>query len=61
MIAERITVTHIRPPVSSRAFDYCAIFDSYDGADDAPEAANPVGRGPSRYDAIIDLLFQVDG
>lgn len=43
------------PPIPDRRFDWSAIFDDYDGAEDS---RCPIGRGPTREAAIADLMEQ---
>lgn len=53
MIAERIRVEYAHPPIPPRAFDYTATFDGY-------EPGDPIGSGPTAYDAILDLLAEAE-
>lgn len=55
MIADRIHLEHVRPPVPSTAFDWRATFDSYSG-----EPGDPMGYGPTPYDAVLALLREAD-
>ena len=43
------------PPIPERHSDWSAVFDGYDGA---PDAHDPIGRGPTELAAIADLLDQ---
>lgn len=43
----KIITTYVRPPVPTRAFDYCAYFDG--------EEEGPVGWGRTIPDALEDL------
>jgi hypothetical protein len=46
------------PPIPVRQFDWSAIDDdTYDGADDS---SCPIGHGATEFDAIEDLLEQID-
>lgn len=40
-------------PIFTNAFDWCATFDDY-------EPGDPVGRGVTKADAVIDLLEQME-
>lgn len=55
MIADRILACYDPPPTPTHKFDYCAIFDSYGG-----EPSDPVGYGPTKYAAILDLLAEAE-
>lgn len=37
-----------------------AVFDNYDGAEDSSRHHNPIGHGPTRYEALLDLLEHLD-
>lgn len=41
------------PPIPYRGADWSAVFDGYDGAEDANDI---IGRGPTELAAIADLL-----
>jgi hypothetical protein len=43
------------PPIPERHSDWSAVFDGYDGAEDAHDI---IGRGPTELSAIADLLEQ---
>ena len=45
------------PPISCRNFDWSAVTDNYDGADDSTD---PIGRGATEQDAIADLIEQLE-
>lgn len=55
MTPRRIHVEYVHPPIPVRAFDFCATYDDYSGEPD-----DPVGYGPTRYDAILSLLEEED-
>ena len=44
------------PPIPVRDFDWSAVDDNYDGAEDSH---CPIGRGRTEQDAINDLLEQL--
>jgi len=49
-----IKTSHIRPPISTRSFDWSAVDDStYDGP------GSPIGHGATEREAIDDLLEQL--
>lgn len=55
LVTKTITTSFDHPPIPDRSHDYSAIFNSsydYDA---------PIGRGPTREAAIIDLLQQAEG
>ena len=49
----RIVTEFVYPPIPKRDWDWEATFDGY-------EPGDPIGRGPSEREAIIDLEGQVD-
>jgi len=49
----KIMTTHVKPPVPSRSWDYCAYFDG-------EEENGPVGWGRDIAEAIEDLQMSVD-
>ena len=59
-IVEPITIVsnHDYPPIPVRTSDWSAHLDDYDGAPDA--GFQPVGRGISRRDAIVDLAYEIE-
>jgi hypothetical protein len=47
-------VTHYDPkPIPTRKFDWCAVFEGYDGGD-------PIGFGETEEAAVADLKMEVD-
>lgn len=54
---ERIVTSYEFPPIPDRRFDWSAVTDSYDGAEDSH---CPIGRGRTEQDAIDDLVAQVE-
>ena len=48
----------VNAPIPTRAYDWSAVLDSYDGAPDA--GFQPVGTGVSARDAIVDLAWQIE-
>lgn len=51
----KVHTDFVYPPIPLRDFDWSAVFDDYDGAEDAN---CPIGRGPTEQAAIADLLDQ---
>ena len=51
-VLHEITVTHVAPPVPTRAFDYQAIVSDYE--DDSPK-----GHGATPEQALVDLIGQL--
>jgi hypothetical protein len=51
----KIITEYVYPPIPERSMDWSAVFDSYDGAEDAHDI---IGRGPTELSAIADLLEQ---
>ena len=47
---EPVQVEHVYPPIPDRSCDYAAYRD--------PDPGNPVGRGPTAFAAINDLIEQ---
>jgi hypothetical protein len=47
---EPVIVEHVYPPIPERQWDYAAYRD--------PDPGNPVGRGPTPFAAINDLIEQ---
>jgi hypothetical protein len=45
----KVNISHIKPPVPSRQYDYRATFDGYDEGD-------PMGYGPTAQAAFDDLM-----
>lgn len=54
---DKIILTHVRPPIPSRAMDWHAHLDSYDGAPDAGHQAT--GNGATPEEALHDLMDMV--
>lgn len=52
-----IHTTFVYPPIPVRQFDWQAVTDDYDGADDSH---CPVGHGATEFEAINDLLEQIE-
>jgi len=52
-----IITTYIYPPIPIREFDWCAVTDNYDGAEDSH---CPIGYGRTEEEAIADLLEQIE-
>ena len=60
--AEKIAGEPIRtsfdyPPIPDRRFDWSAVTDSYDGAEDSQ---CPIGHGRTEQDAIDDLIALIE-
>jgi len=55
MIAQHIDIEYVYPSIPTRSYDYRATFGSYSG-----DPSDPMGYGPTAYDAIIDLLMQTE-
>ena len=55
MIVERINISFDHPPIPVRQFDYSAVFDSYSGEPD-----DPIGHGATAYQAVLNLLEQME-
>jgi hypothetical protein len=53
-----IQTTHVKPPIGTRNYDWSAVLDDYDGAEDAGD--QPSGWGPTEAEAIADLLEQIE-
>ena len=53
-----VRVTHVYPPIGTRQFDWSAVLDSYDGAEDA--SWQPVGYGPTKEAAREDLKNEIE-
>lgn len=49
MAREWIKVDFVYPPIPTRQFDWAAVSDNYEGGD-------PIGCGPTREEAINDLM-----
>ena len=52
-----IRTANIRPPIGTTRFDWSAVLDDYDGAEDA--GWQPVGYGPTEEAAITDLKNEI--
>ena len=55
----KIHTHHDRPPVPSRQYDWSAVTDDYDGAEDSGNR-HQIGRGATEQEAINDLLDQLE-
>ena len=53
-----IQTTHVKPPIGTRSYDWSAVLDTYDGAEDADH--QPTGWGSTEEAAIRDLLEQIE-
>ena len=51
----RISTEHIYPPIPWRDHDWSAVWDDYDGAEDAPNRGH-IGYGATEEEAIADLI-----
>lgn len=51
----KIKTQYIYPPIPDRSMDWCATYDDYDGAPDAPNRGH-IGYGENQQDAIDDLV-----
>jgi hypothetical protein len=40
---------------------YCYDYNTYDGAPDTSWPLNAIGHGPTKHEALADLLEQIDG
>ncbi len=49
----KINTSRIDPPIPTRAFDWCATYDNYDGP------GSPIGHGATEQEAI-DNLKEID-
>lgn len=49
----KIVTNFVFPPIPIRQFDWLAVFDNYDGAEDS---RCPVGFGRTEAEAVADLL-----
>ena len=57
MTIPKIVTSHWSKPIPDRRFDWEAVFDNYDGAEDS---RHPIGFGLTEEEAIDDLLDQVE-
>lgn len=55
----KIRTDSVYPPIPDRSFDWQAITDDYDGAEDS-STRNQIGRGATEQEAINDLLDQLE-
>ena len=53
-----VRISAVFPPIGTRQFDYSAVLDSYDGAEDA--GWQPVGYGPTAEAAREDLRQEIE-
>jgi hypothetical protein len=54
----KIITEFVYPPIPDRRFDWSAVTEDYDAADDAKQP--PMGHGATEEAAIADLLEQLD-
>jgi hypothetical protein len=52
-MTERIRTEFVYPPIPIRNFDWQAVYDDYDGAEDSH---CPIGHGRTEADAVLDLI-----
>ncbi|MBX4189695.1 hypothetical protein KW791_00135 [Candidatus Parcubacteria bacterium] len=52
----KIITSYDYPPIPYRGWDWSAVFDDYDGAEDS--GYQPCGRGATEQEAVKDLLEQ---
>ena len=52
---DKINTQYIFPPIPVRTMDWCATYDSYDGAPDSPNRGE-IGYGETEQEAIDDLV-----
>jgi hypothetical protein len=57
-VCAEVRISAVFPPIGTRQFDYSAVLDSYDGAQDA--GWQPVGYGPTREAAREDLANEIE-
>ena len=50
-MTHRIITEYVYPPIPKRDWDWAATRDGY-------EPGDPIGRGPTEGEAILDLLWQ---
>lgn len=53
----KIVTDLVYPPIPDRRFDWSAVTEDYDAADDCHP---PIGRGRTEAEAVADLLEQLD-
>lgn len=49
----KIRLEYVYPPIPDRRFDWSAVLDGYEGGD-------PQGSGPTKWDAVRDLIDQLE-
>lgn len=57
--SQKIKTSFEYPPVPIRVFDYAAVTDDYDGAEDSCTRCQ-IGYGKTKNEAIIDLIEQIE-
>jgi hypothetical protein len=50
-MSTEIRITHVKPPIPRRDWDWCAFFDG-------EEEAGPYGWGATQFEAVLDLLSE---
>ena len=53
----KIETDYVFPPIPDRRFDWCAVTEDYDGAEDSN---HPIGYGRTEQEAIADLIEQLE-
>ena len=53
----KIITSYVYPPIPLRQFDWSAVTDDYDGAEDSH---CPIGYGRTETEAIADLMEQIE-
>ena len=51
----KIHTSHIFPPIPIRTYDWSAVYDDYDGAEDSGNRGH-IGYGRTKAEAIADLV-----
>ena len=54
----KIITEHVFPPIPVRSFDWSAVWNDYDGADDSN---CPTGSGSTEKEAVQDLVYNMHG
>lgn len=54
---QKIITNFDYPPIPVRKFDWSAVLDGYDGAEDSHD---PIGRGATEKEAVADLIEQLE-
>lgn len=55
-----IITHHVHPPIPTKAYDWAATLDGYDGAPDATGIYSFVGHGETEQEAIDSLKEQIE-